>query len=191
MINPRRLTATLLTAALAVTTLTTPPATALSSVAGSSLSSLGYSSQEYAELQAFRQQLIDFLTNTQGWTITDELNDTAEAAKNNTDLGDPGGSWTNTIVQKIPKDKVDDFLDKDEWGTAGTTGLAFAEDDDYFYVFRTSGGYITQPDTHPPPPAAHHYGGLLAVRSFRRWCQPVLLLLIVLIGLDGGKWLHV
>ncbi len=101
MITARRLTATQLTTVLAVTT---PSATALSSVAGSSLSSLGYSSQEYAELQAFRQQLIDFLTNTQGWTITDELNDTAEATKNNTDLGDPGGSWTNTIVQKIPKD---------------------------------------------------------------------------------------
>lgn len=65
MINPRRLTATLLTAALAVTTLTTPPATALSSVAGSSLSSLGSSTtKQYMSLEEFKAAVIEFFTTT-------------------------------------------------------------------------------------------------------------------------------
>ena len=158
MINPRRLTATLLTAALAVTTLTTPPATALSSVAGSSLSSLGSSTtKQYMSLEEFEAAVIEFFTTTMNGTIDEGLSENAERAKNNTDLddldwasaaytegsmmadlGDAGGTGTTTWVYKAPKDKVDDYLDPTvPWTTKYHGGVVVIEDDDYFYVFTT------------------------------------------------------
>lgn len=153
----RNLTATLLTGAMAVTTLTIPSAVAAPSFSGSALSSFGSSRQEETEYESFRRRTLEFLQGSRNWVLDEDLNAAADRALHANirgeilwlafpplegvhylDLGDAGGVQTKSVVYRLDRNLVDDFLSEDlPWAHGGTYGLAFSEDKFSFYLVIT------------------------------------------------------